>query len=76
MRGGESDFVILATISELYFVFMQKTVLAKMKSCFEDLRSETFQWGKKGLFSKKKGTKKGLSLELFKTLSRYFRNNE
>ena len=37
-----------------------KPVLAKMKSCFEDLRSETFQWGKKGLFSKKKGPKKDL----------------
>ena len=29
-------------------------VLAKMKSCFEDLRSKTFQWGKKGLWSKKR----------------------
>ena len=34
------------------------TVLAKMKSCFEDLRSKTFQWEKKGLLSKKKGPKK------------------
>merc|ERR1719242_1718824 len=25
-------------------------VLPKMKSCFEDLRSKTFQWGKKGLW--------------------------
>jgi hypothetical protein len=24
-----------------------------MKSCFEDLRSKTFQWGKKGLWTKK-----------------------
>ena len=45
-----------------------------MKSCFEDLRSKTFQWGKKGLWSKKR-TKKGPVIELLRTFSRYFRNN-
>ena len=38
-----------------------------MESCFEDLRSKTFQWGKKGLLSKKR-TKKGPIIELFRTL--------
>ena len=49
------------------------TVLAKMKSCFEDLRSKTFQWEKKGLLSKKR-TKKGPVIELLRTFSRYFHN--
>ena len=48
-------------------------VLAKMKSCFEDLRSKAFQWGEKGLLSKKR-TKKGLVIELLRTFSRYFHN--
>ena len=38
-----------------------------MESCFEDLRSKTFQWGKKGLWSKKR-TKKGPVIELLRTL--------
>ena len=45
-----------------------------MESCFKDLRSKTFQWGKKGLLSKKR-TKKGPVIELLGTFSRYFRNN-
>ena len=45
-----------------------------MESCFEDLRSKTFQWGKKGLLSKKR-TKKGPVIKLLRTCSRYFRNN-
>ena len=49
-------------------------VLAKMKSCFEDLRSKAFQWGEKGLLSKKR-TIKGPVIELLRTFSRYFRNN-
>ena len=40
-----------ATIEELILKLKlgddQVAVLAKMKSCFEDLRSKTFQWGKK-----------------------------
>ena len=43
-----------------------------MESCFKDLRSKTFQWGKKGLLSKKR-TKKGPVIELLRTFS--FRNN-
>ena len=45
-----------------------------MESCFKDLRSKTFQWGKKGLLSKKR-TKKGPVIELLRTFSRYFHNN-
>ena len=50
------------------------TVLPKMKFCFEDLRSKTFQWGKKGLWSKKR-TKKGPVIELLRTFSRYLRKS-
>ena len=57
-----------------HFLQFKHAVLAKMKSCFEDLRSKTFQWGKKGLWSKKR-TKKGPVIELLRTFSRYFRNN-
>ena len=55
-------------------VLKQYAVLPKMESCFKDLRSKTFQWGKKGLLSKKR-TKKGPVIELLRTFSRYFRNN-
>ena len=37
-----------------------------MKSCFEDLRSKAFQWGKKD-FGVKKRTKKGPVIELLRT---------
>ena len=45
-----------------------------MESCFEDLRSKTFQWEKKGFLSKKR-TKNGPVIELLRTFSCYFRNN-
>ena len=56
----ESEVVEVAEVAEvvevnLIFLVMSATclqdgslaVLATMKSCFEDLRAKTFQWGKK-----------------------------
>ena len=54
---------------------VEYTVLPQMESCFEDLRSKTFQWEKRVLLSKMR-TKGGPILKLLRTSSRYFHQNE